>query len=224
MPRSVGSGGVTCGGRPAFGEPLVDVPIQDAGRSARSRPRFGDRRAQPGVRRRVNDRRPTIGVVDIEGSLAEIVVAASRWISDAGEVLAIARYSRAAGARGYPPFRRFRGVCGLGKLATRRHQSSHPEGLPARRRGAASDVRHRIPNETDVEWLMIVEGGGYQGRIESWECSGTSEVLLRLEDYDREQVAIGRMPAWNPAVDPHAPDTLSAIVPRADGTTQRGVY
>ncbi len=53
---------------------------------------------------RVIDRRPTIEDVDIEGSLAEIVVAASRWITDTGEVLDIARYSRAAGARDHVLF------------------------------------------------------------------------------------------------------------------------
>lgn len=162
--------------------------------------------------------------MDIEGSLAEIVVAASRWIADTGEVLAIARYSRAAGARDYVLFddpEAF-AVWADSLPADTNLLVLKDFQLDARR--AASDVSHQIPNETDVEWLMIVEGGGYQGRNESWECWGTSEVLLPLEDYDRKQVAIGRMPAWNPAVDPHAPNTLSAIVPRADGTTQRGVY
>ena len=81
-----------------------------------------------------------------------------------------------------------------------------------------------LPDESDVEWLLLVDGGGYAGRDAAWECWGTSEVREHLAEYETEHVAAGRMPAWNPAVADHAPDTLSAIVPRSDGTVHRGIY
>lgn len=156
--------------------------------------------------------------------MPEIAEVCSRWIADAGEVLAVARYSRAAGQRDYALFDDPEVFASWANSLPADTNLLVLKDYQLEIRGAASELSPQIPTETDVEWLMIVEGGGYQGRDESWECWGTSEVLLRLEDYDHEHVALGRMPGWNPAVIPHASDTLSAIVPRADGTTQRGIY
>jgi hypothetical protein len=37
-------------------------------------------------------------------------------------------------------------------------------------RGPAKTVALDVPEESDVEWLVIAEGAGYKGRDESWEC------------------------------------------------------
>lgn len=148
----------------------------------------------------------------------------SRWITDAGEILAVARNSRAAGERDYAVFGNPEAFRAWANSLRSDTNLLVLKDYQLNIRGPVAQVKPQIPSESDVEWLMIVKGSGYQGRDESWECWGTAEILERLEDYHDEYVTIGRMPAWNPAVVPHAPDTLSAIVPRADGSTQRGIY
>jgi hypothetical protein len=160
--------------------------------------------------------------VDIEGSLDEIVQVASSWIAESGEVLAIARYSRAAGNRDYRLFcdpsdwsrwaRSLLADCNLLVL----------KDYELNRRGTARSVTEDVPVETDVEWLVIVTGDGGDDR--AFECWGTAEVRDVLADYGDDYVFVGRMPGWNPAVAIHAPATLSAIAPRTDGSIHRGVY
>ena len=53
---------------------------------------------------------------------------------------------------------------------------------------------------------------------------GVDEVTETLRDLDDTEVVIGPVPAWNSGVVKHAPATLSAIVPREDGSTHRGIY
>lgn len=162
--------------------------------------------------------------VNIEGSLEHIVKVGSEWITSAGEILAVARFSRAAGGRDYLLFDdpstfaewAFSLPADTNLLVLKDYELTL--------RGEANAVLPELPDESDVEWLLLVDGGGFDSRNAAWECWGTSEVREHLAKYETEHVAAGRMPMWNPAVADHAPDTLSAIVPRNDGTVHRGIY
>ncbi|MCP4967610.1 MAG: hypothetical protein GY926_20550 [bacterium] len=163
--------------------------------------------------------------MDVEGSLAEILELGAEWIADCGEVFAVARYSRAAGARDYELFDDATALRAWASALLPDTNLLLLKEYELSLRGPANTVRARIPDEAEVEWLIIIARPNWGSRSTSFECWGTSEVLEHLADYDdKEYVSAGRMPGWNPAVAEHAPDTLSAVVPRSDGSTHRGVY
>jgi len=169
-------------------------------------------------------RRPTLGSVDIEASLEQVVTIAAEWIASSGEVLAVARFSRAAGNRDYQLFDDPEAFAtwAFSQPPDTNLLVLQDYDLPFR--GRSGLIANALPDESEVEWLLMVEGGGFEGRDTAWECWGTAEVREHLSDYQTECVVAGRMPAWNPAVVNHAPDTLSAVVPRGDGTAHRGIY
>ncbi len=162
--------------------------------------------------------------VDEDISLPDLTDGAYRWIARLGEVLAIARYSRAAGARDYKLFGE-PGAFGEWVAVLPPDTSVlvvADYDLPLR--GAAADVVRMVPEESAVEWLVLAEGTGHEGRDESWECWGTAEVKMYLSECGSAAVVVGRMPAWNPAVAEEEAELLSAIVPRPDGSVHRGIY
>jgi len=162
--------------------------------------------------------------VDTEGSLEHIVEIGSEWIASLDEVLAVARFSRAAGSKEYVLFHDHGTFADWAFSLPADTNLLVLKDYDLRFRGEATAVLAELPEESDVEWLLLVEGGGFDGRDDAWACWGTSEVRERLADYEREHVVAGRMPAWNPTVADHWPDTLSAIVPRSEGTLHRGIY
>jgi hypothetical protein len=162
--------------------------------------------------------------VDIKGSLEEIVEMASTWIAEFGEVLAIARYSRAAGNRDYclfsDPEDFGRWAFSLPPDCSLLVMKDYELNL----RGIAGEVANEVPIETDVEWLVVVAGVGYRGEDWPYSCWGTAEVHEVLADHGGENVVVGRMPDWAPDVPSDAPPTLCIYIPRSDGSTHVGVY
>jgi hypothetical protein len=162
--------------------------------------------------------------VDIVASLEDIVEMATAWIVEIGEVLAIARYSRAGGNRDYRIFSNASELSGWACSLPPDCNLLVLKDYQLNLRGDASKVAEDVPFEAEVEWLVLVSGGGYLGADIGLDCWGTAEVKEVLADYGESCVIAGRMPAWNPFVPDHAPAILSAIVPRSDGTIHRGVY
>jgi hypothetical protein len=142
-----------------------------------------------------------------------------KWLRDEGEVLAVARYSRAAGSRDYALFSDhgafMRWLDGLPPdtdvLALRDYD------LPLRGPASASMVSALPSPGDDGAWLVIVGETKYSND----SCESAEEVLDLLKDHASQSIAIGPLPNWNRADDEAL---ISAIVPRPDGSVEPGVY
>ncbi len=159
--------------------------------------------------------------MDVEGSLEHVVSAALKWLATHGEILAIARFSRSAGAREFVLFNdRDRFVVWVSSLPADTNVLVMKD-YDLILRGEPASVLAQLPDEPDEEWLLVLQDDDGDT---AWECWGTQQLREELQGCESRHVAAGRMPAWNNAVVPDAPTTLSAIVPRSDGSVERGIY
>jgi len=150
----------------------------------------------------------------------------SGWIGDRDEVLALIRYSHAAGAKDFEFFDSagaFRAR--LGNLSPRDCVTvfGRPQ-LPLRGRADESFVRQALALVPDGAEFLVVGLEPVRYGCASWypHSAGETHAELResLQDLYGERVAFGPYPPWLE----DGEDVTSAVIPNPDGSVTTGVY
>jgi hypothetical protein len=161
--------------------------------------------------------------MNVSTNSTEFLTGAQRWISERGEILALFRYSGAAGSQDFFYFESPE----VFRAALRRAgpQTSvvifRQRQLPLR--GTVDEdliraARELIPD--DAEFLILdlePQEGGWSHHTSG---VGHRELEESLNEMRGHRVALGRYPPW--LYD--SEDVMEAIVPDRDGVVRRGIY
>ncbi len=152
--------------------------------------------------------------------------ACKQWIQEQGEVLALFRYSYAAGSKSYEFFTTYADLQErTGQLPARTCVTVWGEPLLPLR-GIVDDafIAHSLGQIPEArEWLFTGLDRVVYGKA-SWfrHNAGMSlaELAEELADYTEERIALGLYPAWseNGGVE------VSAVIPDPDGAVVTGTY
>jgi hypothetical protein len=156
------------------------------------------------------------------------LVTIKRWIAEQGEVLALFRFSRAAGSRSWEFFSCF-------EAFQKRLAEQCPETCiivfsnhDLKTRGIVDEafISHAVSTfQEHADWMLVCLEKITLGKA-SWYHDNPIETRGELEDELRSEfcfgktVAIGKEPDWLEERE----GLISAVVPQADGTIKTGIY
>jgi hypothetical protein len=151
---------------------------------------------------------------------------ASRWIAETGEILALIRYSHAAGSKDFEFFSsadafrdRLNGLAPRTCITVFRKRQ-----LPLR--GTVNDdfIRQALQLIPENQEYLIVGLERVTYGTQSWhpKAAGESheELADDLRDFQGNPVAVGPYPPWLEDND----EVVSAVIPNSDGSVTTGVY
>lgn len=149
-----------------------------------------------------------------------------RWLAEESEVLALFRYSRAAGARSYEIFTTYPALQErIGQFPPQTCVTVWGEfQLPLRGhvdKAFIARALEQIPDNQD--WLLIGLDKMVYGAASWYRHNGGMSLTVlasELPECMGERIALGLEPEWSE----NGGKEVSAVVPEADGTVITGIY